>query len=623
MRLAFPLAFLRIVRHRDAIGTDLAPDEAVALDAPDTPLRAALAAAVAGDHAPARELLAATRTHAQWERRDACVSRLARTALHHDGWLESWVQESPGDPDAILVVADFQLQQAWRIRTDAGAEDVERDRFQAFFALLEDAVPVIGAAAELNPADPVPWRIALTHARGIQAPREVFDAYLAEARARDPHHSGCHQQALQYLCAKWFGSHEEMFRYAERVAASAPPGSKLHALPLRAALEYRLSAQDGPDGPDPYGPETEAALTRALGLSGSYPAGEREAAGFRNELALMLIMDDRPAEALDAFRAIGAHATEFPWARLGDPLTEFLEARSDVRIDLASQTPFFRRPPEPPATGADTPDWAELAPRTVAIVPAPPAEVAQAALLCGYSLRTAPAGEGSSYVEVVPEAARSRRTALLAEEPLTAAAETFTTGESWPALVLHRAPGRSSITALHQGRTHATHTWHTESPTPDHAEVRATAQSLAHLYRQADPRPLAHILRSTGDPAGHQEDLVTALGLPPVPPGFGGETQVLGELPGARVLARRGLLAGMRDTMSTGSGGHPPEPRPPHTPRRLLVRTLMLLVLAPAAAFAWWSPQIGWFRSSLLSGAALYAAGSLSGALRRRGQAPA
>ncbi|MEU8697284.1 hypothetical protein AB0C61_06290 [Streptomyces sp. NPDC048680] len=631
MRLAHPLAFLRVVRHRDAIGTDLAPDEAVTLDAPDAPLRAALAAAVAGDHAPAGELLASTRTHAQWERRDAYVNRLARTALHHDGWLESWIQEAPADPDAILVVADFQLQQAWRIRTDAGAEDVERDRFQAFFALLEDAVPVIGAAAELNPADPVPWRIALAHARGIQAPREVFDAYLAEARARDPHHSGCHQQALQYLCAKWYGSHEEMFRYAERVAASAPPGSKLHALPLRAALEYRLSVQDEPHEPhthdpyghDVYGPETEAALTRALSLSDSYPAGEPEAAGFRNELALMLVMADRPAEALDAFRAIGAHATEFPWSRLGDPRAEFLEARSDVRLDLAAQIPFFGRPPEPPATGTDTPDWAELAPRAVAIVPAPPAEVAQAALLCGYSLRTAPAGEGSSYVEVVPEAVRSRRAALLPEEPLTSAAETFTTGESWPALVLHRAPGRSSITALHQGRTRATHTWHTESPTPDHAEVRATAQSLADLYRRDDPRPLAHILRSTGDPAGHQEDLVTALGLPPVPPGFGGETQVLGELPGARVLARRGLLAGMRDTMSSGSGGHPPEPRPPRGPFWLLVRTLVLLVLTQAAAFAWWSPQTGRLRASVLSAAALYAAASLTGAVRRRRRSPA
>lgn len=293
----------------------------------------------------------------------------ARTALHHDGWLDAWLAESPDDPDALLVVADFHLHQAWKVRTSARAKDVERDQFQAFFALLEDAVPVIGAAAELNPADPVPWRIALTHARGTQAPREVFDAYLAEAEARDPHHFGCHAQALQYLCAKWYGSHEEMFRYAERVAASAPPGSRLHALPLQAALEYRLSEADEPEGPDPYGPKVDAALTRALSLSDTYDgAGDREAAGFRNELALLLIMSDRPAEALDVFRSIGVHATEYPWNRLGDPRAEFLEARSDVRLDLASRIPLFGRPPRPcgrgPRLGGPHPACGRDRPRT-------------------------------------------------------------------------------------------------------------------------------------------------------------------------------------------------------------------------------------------------------------------
>ncbi|MFE9781234.1 hypothetical protein ACFYPA_24110 [Streptomyces sp. NPDC005775] len=618
MRPVFLVSFLRILRHRDAIGVDLAPDEAVVLDPPDAPLRAALTAATAGDHAPARELLASTRVHAQWDRRDAYVSRLARTALHHDGWLDAWVAESPDDPDALLVVADFHLHQAWKVRTGARAKDVERDQFQAFFALLEDAVPVIGAAAELNPGDPVPWRIALTHARGTQAPREVFDAYLAEAEARDPHHFGCHAQALQYLCAKWYGSHEEMFRYAERVAASAPPGSRLHALPLQAALEYRLSEADEPEGPDPYGPKVDAAITRALGLSDTYDgAGDREAAGFRNELALLLILSDRPAEALGVFRAIGVHATEYPWNRLGDPRTEFLEARSDVRLDLAAEIPFFARPPEPPAVA---PDWAALTPRAVAIVPAPPAAVAQAALICGFSLRTAPAGEGYSYVEVVPEASRGRRAALLPREPLTAAAETFTTGEGWPALVLHRTPERCTVTALHQGRHIASHTWDAESAAPDHADVQDTAGDLARLYRVADPRPLAHILRGTGDPVRHQADLVTALGLPPVPPGFGGDTEILGDIPGARVQARRSILAGMRDTMTTSTGSHPPAPDEgtPRTTRWWLTRTAALVAVGVAAVFAWWSPRIGWFRSSLLSGAALYLAGSLTTALRRR-----
>ncbi|GAA2941236.1 hypothetical protein ACFPN0_20055 [Kitasatospora cinereorecta] len=618
MRLTALFTIPRVLRHSDAIGVGLPPDEAVVLDAPDPSLRAALTAAAAGDHAPAAELLAATREHAQWERRDACVSGLARASLHHPGWLDSWLEESPEDPDAVLVKADQYVCQAWQIRTGARARHVEHDQFQAFHAVLRDAVPVISAAAGLNPHDPVPWRIALTQARGIQAPREIFDSYLAEANDRDPHHEGCHVQALQYLCAKWYGSHEEMFAFAEEAAGEAPPGSRLHALPLQAVVEYLIS-DDEVSGPDPYTPRAEAAVTRAQALSECYAPGDREAAGFRNHLAMVLWSLDRFEEALTAFRSIGVHATTFPWTYLGDARAEFLEARSDTRVELATKVPFFGPSPKPPAGG--TPVWEqERAPRSVAIAATGPTEVAQAALICGHSLRTAPAGSGHTYVEIVPEPVRGRRAALLPEDPLTSAADNFTTGEDWPALVLHRTPERSSFTLLHRGRKVAAHSWETAAPAADHAEATATAAALARTYGLSDPRPLAHVLRATGDPARHQSELLAALGLPPLPPGYGGDQEILAALPGARVLARRGFLAGMRDTMATKDGVHPETPAPaePHPARWWILRALGLVVFTASAVYAWWAPDIGWFRSTVASFVALYFAAQLRRALRRR-----
>ena len=68
MRLVFLVSFLRILRHRDAVGSDLAPDEAVVLDPPDASLCAASSRRRPATTAPARDLLAATRAHAQWER---------------------------------------------------------------------------------------------------------------------------------------------------------------------------------------------------------------------------------------------------------------------------------------------------------------------------------------------------------------------------------------------------------------------------------------------------------------------------------------------------------------------------------------------------------------------------
>ncbi|MFE9728350.1 hypothetical protein ACFYQ5_33435 [Streptomyces sp. NPDC005794] len=618
MRLTTLFTIPRVLRHSDAIGAGLPPDEAVVLDAPDSSLRAALAAAAAGDHAPAAELLAATREHAQWERRDTCVSRLARASLHHPGWLDSWLEESPESPDAVLVKADQYIYEAWEIRTGARATHVEADQFRAFHTVLRDAVPVMSAAAELNPDDPVPWRVALTQARGIQAPRDVFDTYLAEANARDPHHEGCHVQALQYLCDKWYGSHEEMFAFAERAADQAPPGSRLHALPLQAVVEYLIADEETPD-PDPYTRRVEAAVTRAQALSESYAPGDREAAGFRNHLALVLWSMNRYEEALTAFRTAGVHATTFPWTYFGDARTEFLEARSDTRVELAMRIPFFHRSPEPPA--ADAPDWErELAPRSVAIASTGPTEVAQAALICGHSLRTAPAGSRHTYVEIVLDPVRGTRAALLPEDPLTSAADNFTTAEDWPALVLHRTPERSSFTLLHRGKKVTGHAWETAAPAADHADASATAAALARVYGLTDPRPLAHILRAAGDPARHQGELVAALGLPPLPPGYGGEQEVLAGLPGARMLARRGFLAGMRDTMTSKDGVHPeaPPPAEPHHAGWWVLSTLALLVFTAAAVYAWWTPDIGWFRSSVSSAVAVYCAARLLRALRRR-----
>ncbi|MGW6305642.1 hypothetical protein ACWFRQ_32680 [Streptomyces niveus] len=610
----------RVLRHGAAVGAQLPPDASVVLDPPTPELRAALTAAYAGDHAPARDLLAATRLGAEWERRGGYVPRLAESALHSPGWLDAWLAESPRDPDAVLVKAEHCVQQAWEIRTGARASSVSRDQFQAFFALLDDAVPVIGAAAELNPTDPVPWQVALTHARGSQAPREVFDAYWAEATARAPHHYGCHVSAMQYLCDKWYGSHGEMFDFAERAAEEALPGSKLHALPLLAAVEYDVVADGGNGGAGIERSRIHAALKRAQELSDAYPQGDPEVAGVRNHLALMLVLADRHGEALEQFRAVGSHATQYPWAYLGDARGEFLDFRTGVRMRVAARVPFFSRPKPPrfPKLPAAPVPSHPGTPRFLALVAAPPHTVADAALMCGVPLRIAPAPDRSSYVELAADPEPGIRATLLGEDRLTAAADNITTGEPWPALVLRRTGDRSGFTLLQQGKKVADHDWDPAAPVPDHAAVSATAATLAKVYGVADTRPITNLLRGSDDPARRQSALVDALGLPPVPAGFGTRDEVLTTLAGARVLARRGFFAGIVDTMSGDRSGRPAAPR---RPRWWVLRVAALPLFVLVTAYAWWSPDIGWFRASLSTIATCYLTGQLAGAWRRRGRA--
>ena len=210
-----------------------------------------------------------------------------------------------------------------------------------------------------------------------------------------------------------------MFAFAERAAEQAPPGSKLHALPLLAAVEYRSSPTTPPQGPDPYRARVEAAVTRALALSDSYAPGDREAAGFRNHLALMLSVAEplraRPSRS-SAPSACTPPRTRGPY--FGDAREEFLEARSGIRIELAIARPLSsaarRSTPRPPRPRLGR-RWR---PASLAIAAPRPTEVAQAALICGISPAYRPRpGSGHSYVELVPDPSPGKRAALLPRGP--------------------------------------------------------------------------------------------------------------------------------------------------------------------------------------------------------------
>ncbi|MEE1755037.1 hypothetical protein [Streptomyces sp. SP18CS02] len=317
----------RMVRHTPQLADGLPPDHAVLLDAPDERLGPALVAAALGDHEPAAALLAAGRAAAEWEYRDRCVGRLAAFARHRDEWLTRWLARTPRDPDALLLKAELAVRRAWE--SPARSER------------LCEVGPLIGAAAEAVPGDPVPWRLALDHARGTHATHTAFEALWEQAVRRSPHHYGCHVAALKYLSAQWYGSHRECFDFAEQAAEDALPDSLIRALPLRAAFARLLdggttSVQDD---------RIDAAAALAIELSGRFGPGDPWTAETRNVLAYVLAGRGRYEAALDQFRLIGPYATSFPWSMVSDdPLGRFLDARDGVRLEVAAGIPLRGRP---------------------------------------------------------------------------------------------------------------------------------------------------------------------------------------------------------------------------------------------------------------------------------------
>jgi hypothetical protein len=318
------VAVSRMLRHASSVGADLPPDGSVVVDAPDARLAEAAVGLDGGDFKPVAELLSWSRETAWWETRDRYAGWLA--ARPAPSWLDAWRDADPDNPDGALVRAEIAVRQAF-------ADPAPARRAAA----LRDTAPAVRAAAQATPSDPVPWRIAITRARGMGAPRPVFDALWEQAAARSPHHFGCHVSALRYLCATVPGPSREGLDFARRAAARVLPGSLVAGLPLMAAYEYLLSG--GRDA-DAY---TDAAIARARELSAWHERGDREAAQVRNVLAQMLILRQRWAEALDEFRAIGVNATAFPWSLTGEPRSEFLEMRTGVRVQLASTVRLWTR----------------------------------------------------------------------------------------------------------------------------------------------------------------------------------------------------------------------------------------------------------------------------------------
>ncbi|WP_262004518.1 hypothetical protein [Streptomyces sp. FIT100] len=325
----------RMVRHTPRLADGLSPDDSVLLDAPDEWLGPALVAAALGDHKPAAKLLATTRDAAEWENRDRYVTRLAAFAHNRGDWLSGWLAATPRDPDALLVKAELAVRRAWE--SPARAER------------LREVGPLIDAAAGAAPRDPVPWRLALDHARGTHATHTAFEALWEQAVRRSSHHYGCHVAALQYLSAVWYGSHRECFDFAERAAEDALPGSLVQALPVRAAFALLLNGDPSAVQQD----RIDAAADLAIALSAEYAAGDPWPAEVRNLLAYVLIARRRWAEALEQFRLIGPNATSFPWNCLtDDPLGQFLEARDGVRIEVASTMPLRRTTSAPAPASA-------------------------------------------------------------------------------------------------------------------------------------------------------------------------------------------------------------------------------------------------------------------------------
>jgi len=295
---------------------------------PDPEADAVAAAALAGDWRQAAAYLAGAGR--DWDLRWYRLGILVHAAAEDDTWLKAWRAEYPGDPAAALVQADALIVVAGNVRGALRAKHTTAEQFQGFHRLLAEALPACHEAARMAPDDPSPWVAQIAIALGLGWSHEDFRALWAQITARDPYHYGAHISALQYWCAKWRGSKELMFDFAEEAAASAPQGSLLPVLRLYAIFEHDHQERGSQIYKEPF---VTAAVDATLDAVAQVPSGHYRLPTVRHLLADALFQTKRYAEAAEQFHAVGGYIGSVPWSYFGDPVKEFVYARTNTFVE--------------------------------------------------------------------------------------------------------------------------------------------------------------------------------------------------------------------------------------------------------------------------------------------------
>lgn len=152
--------------------------------------------------------------------------------------LERWSNEEPNSADALLCLGARMVQWSWDARGYGRGYQVSEKKWETFFERLAKTQHVLMRCAEAMPSDPTPWAYMIIVSTWNSDDHKIRSSYFEEAVERDPHNWAAHIHMIIALSEKWGGDNEEMISFAEHVSDSAPIGSDLSAILLKAYLEY-------------------------------------------------------------------------------------------------------------------------------------------------------------------------------------------------------------------------------------------------------------------------------------------------------------------------------------------------------------------------------------------------
>jgi hypothetical protein len=245
---------------------------------------------------------------------------------------DTWPEIEPGSALAFLGRGVQRIAAAWEARGAGYAETVGERAWDFFFEALREAEADLHRSIELED-DGVAWSFLITSGMGLQlSVEELRDRYSRATGAGQVMPSAA-DRFLQALCAKWLGSHEEMFAFARETSTTSPEGDPRHRLVAIAHFERGVDFREDAQGRDRYRADAaaQAEIIRAAERSVFSPdfGVTPQHRITLNAFALALGYFQRADVAALLFEGIGDAPTSAPWDAFGDPRAVFLRFRQE------------------------------------------------------------------------------------------------------------------------------------------------------------------------------------------------------------------------------------------------------------------------------------------------------
>jgi hypothetical protein len=263
---------------------------------------------------------------------EACARNLDNADL-----LEEWARSDGKSAVAQLFAGAAYNHKAWEARGGRLAKEVGDGQWQLFGLWLKEASKYLQRAIQLDPADAEPYHrmmIVLNGDSGLsdKTLKQYFD--LTVQRRAD--HLYAHMDMLTALTAKWGGSHELMFKFAESVASKAPANSILTVLRPQAAIERMLGfiIDKDYDAANAYlrSEEVQRKMQACYAIVqlGAFK-GHPMAPVYYNWLAAALIYGNAKEGKKECLEHMGDRITARPWAYISMPVIALV---NDLRADF-------------------------------------------------------------------------------------------------------------------------------------------------------------------------------------------------------------------------------------------------------------------------------------------------